>query len=265
MVTMTVQIQVTNITFSYGDRSGAVFRDVSLSVGRGDIYCILGPNGTGKSTLLKCLCGVLRVQRGKILVEGDDLTELSPSETARSIGFVPQGLASAFPFIVKDIVVMGRAPHLSLLASPTREDRRIAYSAMERSGVLRLAERPCNGISGGEWQLVLIARALAQESKILLLDEPTSHLDLGNQVRILEVIRELASGGITILMATHFPDHALMVANRTAILNNGSITHEGPPDKVITSENMRVAYGTEVRVLEIGESVDRKACFPVLP
>ena len=134
---------------------------------------------------------------------------------------MPQGLTSAFPFRIKDIIVMGRAPHLSILASPSRADMEIAYKAMETVGVAHLADRPCNGVSGGEWQLTLIARALVQEPQILLLDEPTSHLDMGNQMKILQVIKDLADNGMTIVMASHFPDHAFLVANVVAILNNG--------------------------------------------
>jgi iron complex transport system ATP-binding protein len=170
-------------------------------------------------------------------------------------------LGAAFPFRVKDIVVMGRAPHLSILASPSRKDMEIAYQAMDAVAVLHLADRPCNSISGGEWQLTLIARALVQEPQILLLDEPTSHLDMGNQMKILHVIKDLADRHMTIVMASHFPDHAFLVANVAAILNNGRITQIGPPDEVITKENMRATYGIDVQIIAVG---GRKSCLPTL-
>jgi iron complex transport system ATP-binding protein len=257
------RIQVDGIAFSYNsDRSNAVFENLSFSIQPGDVFCLLGPNGTGKSTLLKCISGILRIFQGKILLDGRELSGFKLPDIAKKIGFVPQGLTSAFPFRVKDIVVMGRAPHLSILSSPSRKDMGIAYQAMEAVGVLHLADRPCNSISGGEWQLTLIARALVQEPQILLLDEPTSHLDMGNQMKILRVIKDLANQQMTIVMASHFPDHAFIVANVAAILNNGRIAYSGAPDAVITEENMRITYGVNVQIVSTGEN--QRACIPEL-
>jgi iron complex transport system ATP-binding protein len=260
---VTTRIQADQIAFSYSnDASNAVFHNLSFVIQPGDVFCLLGPNGTGKSTLLKCVSGILRILQGRIFLDGKDLSEFKLPDIAKKIGFVPQGLTSAFPFRVKDIVVMGRAPHLSILASPSRKDMEIAHKAMESVGVLHLADRPCNSISGGEWQLTLIARALVQEPQILLLDEPTSHLDMGNQMKILKVIKDLADEKMTIVMASHFPDHAFLVANVVAILNNGGIAHIGPPDSVITEANMRTTYGVGVQIVSAGQN--RKACLPEL-
>jgi ABC-type cobalamin/Fe3+-siderophores transport system ATPase subunit len=262
---MAAGVVVENLAFSYsGHVDDEVFRDVTFSVGKGDVFCLLGPNGTGKSTLLKCICNVLRPQKGKILLNGKDISQLKASEAAKEVGYVPQSQVSTFPFLVRDIVVMGRAPHLSLLASPSDEDVDIAHSAMEAVGILGIAERPCTQLSGGEWQLTLIARALAQEPRTLVLDEPTSHLDIGNQMRILKVVKGLAETGLVIIMATHIPDHAFILAKQVAILNHGRIQYMGSPEGVITDENMRATYGVEVRVVHVAEGVDRKACFPAL-
>ena len=263
---MSVQIEAQNIAFSYSnDRAQSIFRDVSFNVHAGDVLCLLGPNGTGKSTLLKCLGNILRVQQGRILLNERNLHEFKLPEIAKRIGYVPQGLTSAFPFRIKDIIVMGRAPHLSMLASPSRTDMEIAYRSMETVGLAHLADRPCNSVSGGEWQLALIARALVQEPQILLLDEPTSHLDMGNQMKILQVIKHLAGNGMTIIMASHFPDHAFLVANRVAILREGHVGEIGAPESVITEESLRSTYGVDVRVISLGDGVDRKACFVTLP
>jgi iron complex transport system ATP-binding protein len=260
---MNARIEADNIAFSYDDdMANVVFQNITFSVHSGDVCCLLGPNGTGKSTLLKCMSGILRVLQGRIILDGRHLSEFKQPGIAKRIGFVPQGLTSAFPFRVKDIVVMGRAPHLSILASPSRKDMEIAYEAMESVGVIHLANRPCNSISGGEWQLTLIARALVQEPEVLLLDEPTSHLDMGNQMRILQVIKNLAGQNMTIIMASHFPDHAFLVANLTAVLNDGRIAFFGPPDDVITEENMRITYGVNVQIVSTGGK--RKACLPEL-
>jgi iron complex transport system ATP-binding protein len=262
---VTARIQAERISFSYSHSlAPMVFRDLSFSVQSGDVFCLLGPNGIGKSTLLKCLGNILQITQGRILLSGRDMSEFKLSEIARTIGYVPQGLISAFPFRIKDIVVMGRAPHLSALASPSNRDMDIANNAMRTVGILHLADRPCNTVSGGEWQLTLIARALVQEPQILLLDEPTSHLDLGNQMKILRVIRRLAEDGMTVILATHFPDHAFLVANVVAILNQGQIGHIGAPDTVITEESMKSTYGVDVRVVSLVEGVQRKVCFPSL-
>jgi iron complex transport system ATP-binding protein len=259
---MTARLNAEDIAFSYSqDLTAAVFQNVSFSVQSGDVFCLLGPNGTGKSTLLKCLSGILRVQRGRVLFGDRNLLGLKLPEVARKIGYVPQGLTSAFPFRIKDIVVMGRAPHLSILASPSHRDMDIALESMKTVGILHLAGRPCNSVSGGEWQLTLIARALVQEPQILLLDEPTSHLDLGNQMKILQVIKDLSTAGMTIIMASHSPDHAFLIANVAAILNNGGISQIGAPDTVITEERLRLAYGVDVQVVCAG---GRKVCFPAL-
>jgi iron complex transport system ATP-binding protein len=135
---------------------------------------------------------------------------------------------------------------------------------METVGIVALAKRPCTTLSGGEWQLTLIARALAQGPRIMVLDEPTSHLDMGNQMKILRVVQGLAERGLAIIMASHFPDHAFLLASEVAILNHGNIVQQGSPDKVITDDNMRDTYGVDTKVLYIGEGVDRKACFPTL-
>lgn len=256
---------IEGLSFSYsGNLADAVFRDVDLFVGPGTIFCLLGPNGTGKSTLLKCISGLLNPGQGRVLVHGNDISLLRASDVAKELGYVPQGQVSAFPFLVEDIVVMGRAPHLNVFASPSSRDIRIAYDSMETVGIVALAKRPCTTLSGGEWQLTLIARALAQGPRIMVLDEPTSHLDMGNQMKILRVVQELAERGMAIIMASHFPDHAFLMASETAILNHGRIVEQGLPENVITEDNMRDTYGVDVKVLYIGEGVDRKACFPSL-
>jgi iron complex transport system ATP-binding protein len=262
---MSALLTVQNLTFSYpGVPTLPIFREVSFSVDASNVFCLLGPNGTGKSTLLKCVANVLQGWHGTILLGDKNISHLRPAEVAKGIAYVPQNQVSAFPFLVHDVVVMGRAPHLSIFSSPTRSDREIAYNAMKTVGILHLAERPCTMLSGGEWQLTLIARAMAQEPRVMILDEPTSHLDMGNQVRILRVIRSLAKKGLAIVMASHFPDHAFIAATEAAILDDGRMIRKGPPDEIITAENLGKAYGIEVKVLQVGEGVNRKACFPSL-
>ncbi len=262
---MTEGVAVRDLSFTYtGHTADMIFRNVSFAVEPGKIFCLLGPNGTGKSTLLKCVSNVFSTPPGKVFLFGEDIAALRPADVAKEIGYVPQSQVSVFPFLVKDVVIMGRAPHLGMLSSPTRKDVDIAYRVMKTVGILSLAERPCTALSGGEWQLTLIARALAQGPRILVLDEPTSHLDMGNQMRILRTVKDLAEEGLAVVMASHFPDHAFLTAGEAAILNHGRIVHKGPPDEVITDANMKEAYGIETKVLYVGEGVNRMACFPSL-
>jgi iron complex transport system ATP-binding protein len=262
---MTELMSVQNLSFSYSrDDQQPLFSHVSFSLETGNVFCLLGPNGTGKSTLLKCISNLLPGWYGTVLLDNRDITQLHPAETARWIGYVPQNQTPAFPFLVQDVVIMGRAPHLNIFSSPAKVDREIARQAMASVGILHLAERPCTMLSGGEWQLTLIARALAQEPRLLILDEPTSHLDLGNQVRILRVVKSLAEQDMGIIMATHFPDHAFIAATEVAVMHQGRMALKGPPDEVITNRNMAEAYGVAVQVIQLHEGIERKACFAVL-
>jgi len=262
---MTDRLAVESVRFRYPSREGAtVFDDISLSVATGEVLMLLGPNGTGKSTLLKCMAGLLAPQAGRVTLDGVDLHTLSPSRLARRVGYVPQSSMSTFPFRVRDIVVMGRAPHLHALASPSRADEAIAEQVLHDIGIVHLAHRTCHQISGGEWQMVLIARALAQQPDVLLLDEPTSHLDVGNQVRILGSVRQLGARGLTVVMATHAPDQAFMAADRVAMIKDGRLMAHGTPAGVLTREILGRAYGVEVEVVELKGNIGRRVCAPIL-
>jgi len=257
-----MRLDVSNVAYSY-DGENNVFEDIAFSVGEGDIFCILGPNGTGKSTLIKCIGNLLRLKRGSIKLEGEDILSLDNVDVAKKIGYIPQVHSPTFPFSVLDVVLMGRVPHLSLLSSPTKKDTNIAEDAIKTVGISHLIDKPYTEISGGERQLVLLARVLAQQPSILLLDEPTSHLDFGNQIRILNRIDKLAKNGLSIIMASHFPDHAFLSSNKVAIMKGGTFIGMGSPDEVITEENMKSAYGVDVKVVYVGDGADRKVCVPI--
>lgn len=262
---MSVCLSISDLGFTYpGKENPPVFENISLDLEKGEVFCLLGPNGSGKSTLLKCLVNLLHPTTGSVLLEGRDLSRLSPSQIAEKIGFVPQSLTTAFPFRVADIVVMGRACSIGMTSSPSKKDRQKAASAMARIGIDHLADRPCNRLSGGEWQLVLIARALTRSPKILILDEPTSHLDLGNQIRILEVVDSLAAQEITIIMASHFPDHAFISAGTVGILKERRLSTMGSPETVLTQDVLERTYGISVRVIPGGEGINRRICVPML-
>ena len=187
--------EVKNISFDYDGEE--IFSNISFSIEKGDVLCILGPNGTGKTTLIKCLNGLHEINSGEILINGKNIKKLSFKEISKHIGYIPQSHVPSFPFKVLDVVVMGRAPYLNLTDSPKKEDIEIALNSLKTLGIEYLRDKEYTNLSGGERQLVFLARVLCQQPDILILDEPTSHLDFGNQIKLLEIIDNLAKSGLS--------------------------------------------------------------------
>lgn len=253
-------LDVKNAGYSYnGGRQ--IFSDISFSLADREVLCILGPNGIGKSTLIRCVANLNRLRSGSIRLFGEDLSGMQHIEIAKKIGYVPQAHEIVFPFSVRDFVLMGRAPHLAAFSSPGKSDYAKADEKLDLVGIRKIADKPVNEISGGEYQLAMIARALTQEPAILLLDEPTSHLDFGNQIRILEIIDQLADTGIAVIMSSHFPDHAFLSSDNVAIMQHGSFMAYGRPEDVVTEENLRKTYGVDVSIT-YSHDVDRHVCVP---
>ncbi|MGC9517592.1 MAG: ABC transporter ATP-binding protein [Methanomicrobiales archaeon] len=252
-------LEVVSASFSYGN-NGNIFEDLNFHVDPGDVFCILGANGTGKTTLIKCLNGLMKLNSGSIFLKGKGLYSLNQAEIARNIGYIPQIHNSTFPFTVLDVVLMGRAPYLDIFSHPSKKDYKIALNSLKTLNILEMKDKPYTEISGGEQQLVFLARILTQQTRILILDEPTSHLDFGNQIRTLNIIEKLADKGLAIIMSSHFPDHALMSSNKVAILKDKKFIDIGSPDQVINEDNMKKAYGIKVKIMEFG---NRKACIPI--
>lgn len=255
---MNFKMEMNGCSFSYDNKEN-IFEDISFSVSRGDIFCILGANGTGKTTLIKCLTGLMKPNHGEIFINGKDMNSFSHSDLAKKIGYIPQIHNSTFPFTVLDVVLMGRSPHLDLFESPSKKDYKIAKKSLKSLNISHMKDKPYTEISGGEQQLVFIARVLTQEPSILILDEPTSHLDFGNQIRTLDIIKKLAGNGLSVIMSSHFPDHAFISANKVALMDGKRFIDIGHPETVITEANMRKIYGIDVKVLDIGK---RMACIP---
>jgi len=243
-------VEITGLTFSYPG-GGHQISDVSLVLRRGDLCALLGPNGAGKTTLMRCLLGFLRPERGRVTVAGRNVATLSPRELARLVAYLPQSGSTPFPFTALEIATMGRTPHLAVTGAPSLSDRRAALAQLEELGVGHLAPRLFPSLSGGERQLVLLARALLQEAPVLVLDEPTTALDYGNEVQILNLIADLARGGRSILMITHQPAHALTYATSVALMRHGDITVQGTPSQVITSETLTALYDTPILVTHV--------------
>ncbi|MCS7178514.1 MAG: ABC transporter ATP-binding protein [Anaerolineae bacterium] len=239
-----------HVWFSYNGAHD-VLQDVSLEVYPGTINAILGPNGAGKSTLLHLILGLYRPRQGEIRVGGQPLTAYSRRSRSRQMAWVPQREHFPFEFRVLEYVLLGRTPHLDFLQMPGPGDVQAARQALERLGIADLADRRVSALSGGEHQMVLIARAVAQETPILLLDEPTAHLDLANQRRILTLLEDLAAQGTTVLFTTHDPEAALAVADTCTLMRSGRILDQGPAAEVITTETLTRTYETPLRVLSV--------------
>jgi iron complex transport system ATP-binding protein len=247
----------------FGYPGHVVGRGLDLALAPGEVLCVLGPNGAGKSTLFRTLLGLLPPLGGRVSAGGRDLASLTRAEIAREVAYVPQASASYFDFSLAEMVEMGRTAHLGAFARPGRRDRQIARDALERMGIAALAERPVSGVSGGERQLALIARALATEAQSLVMDEPTANLDFGNQSRVLEEVARLRDGGIAILLCSHDPDHAFQVADRVLLLERGHGFAQGSTTEILGSENLSRLYGLSVHVTEVATPAGpRRVCVP---
>lgn len=238
-------------SLAFGFPGRVIGRAVSFSLRAGEVMCVLGPNGGGKTTLLRTLVGLLPAHAGHITLAGDPLARLPRAELARRLGYVPQGHAGSFAYTVGELVLMGRAPYLGAFAAPGAQDRAIAAAALGTLGIGHLAERPVTEVSGGERQLALVARALAQGPRLMVMDEPTAGLDFGNQTRVLAHIDALAAKGIAVLFSTHDPDHAFRHATQALLLGEGRALEIGPPAKVIRDATLERLYGVPVRVIAL--------------
>src|SRR5262249_28057711 len=221
--------------------------DVALSTG--EVLALLGPNGGGKTTLLKTLLGLLKPKAGEVRLGDKPLDEYSVRERARVVAYVPQVHICTFAFTVETVVLMGRTAHGNLFSRPTTHDHAVARSVLERFGISGLANRPYTMISGGERQLVLLARALAQEPRFIVLDEPTASLDFGNQGKVMREIRALAASGHGVLFTTHDPNHALRAADRAYLLRDGECLAEGRVADILNREQLEALYRAPVEKL----------------
>lgn len=227
-----------------------VLRDVSLAVAPGEIVGLAGSNGAGKTTLFRVASRVLRPDHGEVRIAGRPIGELSRRELARQLAVVPQDVAVTFPFRAGEVVLMGRSPHLSGLGFESRHDVDTARCALEELGIAHLAERSMLELSGGERQLVLVARAFAQDPRVLLLDEPTAHLDLRHRTVVLERVRDFVADGRSALVVSHDLTLAARSVDRLGLLEGGVLRACGPPARVLTTENLRIVFGVEAEVLE---------------
>ena len=239
------------VDFCYYEHDGLVLRGVSLELGKGELVGLIGPNGSGKTTLLRVLSGLLAPNQGKVYLDGQDLCALSRRQIAQRVAVVPQELAMPFAFSAYEMVMMGRTPHVRPILGAGPRDRQVVAEKMELTATSVLAERPFSELSGGEKQRVIIAMALAQEPDILLLDEPTVHLDINHQVEILELIKRLnRQEDLTVLATMHDLNLAALYFDRLVLLDGGQVAANGSPAEVLREESIRQVFQANVQVQE---------------
>lgn len=232
-----------------------VFAQVDLTVSKGESICILGPNGCGKTTLLDCLLGINALDTGSIMIDEKPIKQMSAAQTARYMAYVPQRHSRSFSFTVMDILLMGRTPYTALFSSPSAQDRKKAEALLDSLGLIHLRDRNYTRLSGGETQLVMILRALVQETPVIVMDEPTAHLDFKNELLVLEtIVRMIRDKELTLIMATHFPNHAFFLENaglpvQVCFMHQGRIRAAEAPSQALTCENISRVFGVKAAVV----------------
>lgn len=239
-------LTVKDAAFSYGEKT--VFEKVNFEVKGGEILAVLGPNGSGKTTLLRCVMGMLKLKSGYAGIDGKDVKEMSAAEFWRKTAYVPQSRGDRAPaYPVFETVLLGRSSSIGMFGKPTEKDELIAREAIKKLGIEALADRKCSELSGGERQMVYIARAIAAEPGILILDEPESNLDFRNQMIVLETMKKLAEDGMACVFNTHYPEHAMRIADKALLLNNGT-AETGTTGEIMTEAKIGEAFGVDVRI-----------------
>ena len=253
-------IEVRGLTFSYGERP--VLDHLDFTVRDRRLMAVLGENGAGKSTLFKCMLGILDGWQGEILLDGRDLRTIKRRDLAGLIGYVPQNEKQIYNYSVFDVVLMGTAHTVGALSAPTEEQTEKARAVMEMLGITHLKDRGINAISGGERQLVLLARALAQDAKTLIMDEPTANLDYGHQHQVMMMIRSLTEKGYSILLSTHNPEHAVMYAQDVLAIRDHGICAFGESNEVLDDLLIRSLYGLPVSIVDNPAVQGNRVCLP---
>ena len=259
-----MNFKVENGCFGYG-KGKNILNDINFNVNEKEILSILGSNGVGKTTLLKCTLGLLNWKSGQTLIDGKNIKSMSHKDTWSSIGYVPQAKLSTFAYTVEEMVLLGRNSHLKMLEQPGKRDKEIAEECIKKIGIDYLKGKLCSKISGGELQMVLIARALAAQPKLLILDEPESNLDFKNQLIVLETIKNLRDEeGISSIVNTHYPNHAIAISDKSLILNRDGSSVFGLADEVINEENLNKSFGVDVKIADFyHENKKYTSVFPI--
>lgn len=256
-------LEVRDLSCGYGKEY--ILENVNFTAKAGDIVCILGSNGSGKSTLIKSIMGLIRPLKGEVLIEGNSILNWSWKRKARFISYIPQSFSSTFQYKVKDIVLMGRTSYLNFSSSPSKEDEIIADEAMKSLKILHLKDKIYCHLSGGERQLVKIAQALAQQAKMIIMDEPTNNLDFGNQMLMLKHLKECAEKGMTIIMSTHSPEHAFLYGTKALLVKDGRVIEIDNPNKNLREVDLEGLYDVKLKVFKLNfKNKMIKMCIPMI-
>lgn len=254
-----MSIDIQNLSFSYGERQ--VLKNITFSAQYGQLLSVLGPNGVGKSTLFRCMLGLLSPSGGSTTIDGADISTLSPAQMSRKIAYIPQSHSPVFNFSVFDMVLMGTTAQMGPFSSPGKAQEAQAMEALSRLGIDHLKNRGYGSISGGERQLTLIARAMAQQARILVMDEPSANLDFGNRIRVMQTVRHLTQSGYCVIQSTHDPDQAYFYSDRILALYDGAVLAYGSPRDTMCNSLISTLYGVDVEVCSMRNDTVR-VCVP---
>ena len=256
-------LEIQDVRGGYG--RGDIVKGVSCRADAGEVLCLVGPNGCGKTTLFRLILGSLPITAGSVRIDGKDTQSLSPRELANLIAYIPQYHTPIFSYTVLDVVIMGRASHFSAFETPKAVDREAAFEALEKVNALHLANKKYTALSGGQRQLILIARAICQSAKVFVMDEPAANLDYANQQLLMEVIGDLAAKGYCIVLSTHSPEQPASVGSKVLLMKEGKVAGFGPPRQVITPETLQAVYDIEMDVVTVRDryGAERTICLPV--
>ncbi len=252
-------LRLDSVACGYGSKE--VVKGVSFTLQSSEVMCLLGANGSGKTTLFRAILRFLPLTRGEVSMDGESIAHWSRRKLARRIAYVPQAHTPPFAFQVRDVVLMARTAHMNGMGAARRHDHEIVDQALDSLGITGLAEKEYTQLSGGERQMVLVARALAQEARLLVMDEPASSLDFGNQIRLLTEVKRLSERGVSVLITTHSPNHAFLCASQVAVLKAGRLLACGAPDLVLTGSCLEEAYGVPLKVIDLGDG--NRTCVPM--
>lgn len=254
-----MSVKVEHLCFSYGEHE--VLKDISFTAEYGQFLSVLGPNGVGKSTLFRCMLGLLTPSKGGTSIDGKAIADMNAAQLARHIAYIPQSHNPVFNFSVFDMVLMGTTAQMGSFSSPGKAQEEQASAALERLGIAHLRDRGYGNISGGERQLTLIARAIAQQAKILVMDEPSASLDFGNRIRVMQTVRNLTKDGYSVIQSTHDPDQAYLYSDRILALYGGKVLAWGTPRETLCDSLVSTLYGVDVEVCSMHDD-NVRVCVP---
>ena len=251
-------LKLSGINFEYSKKD-SILQNINLEVKHGELITLLGPNGAGKSTLLNCTMGLLNYE-GKIEIEGKDIKDMTSREIAKNIAYVSQEQERVFAHLVRDYIVMGRAPYLNVFQKPSKEDYEMVDAVIESMGIQKLSKKAYTKLSGGERQLVNVCRAIVQKPKMILFDEPTSALDYGNQIKVLRMVKDLSRKGFSIIITTHNPDHAILLEATACVLDQNGTLYKGTVEEIITEKLLNKIYNAKLKIKYLEEE-ERIVCI----